>query len=396
MRAAARLDQSGTPPTGSPEPDLVLDDYLAECRRLVTSEITALFAGRGHDLYDLMLDYPLREGKALRPTLAIACCRALGGPAEAVLPSAATLELYHNAFLIHDDIEDDSIMRRGEPTLHVDHGVPIAVNVGDAMLGLSLKPLLDNVAVVGLGPALRILRAVAHMTHESVEGQATELDWVRHNRWDLDDEDYIRMVVQKTGSYSFITPLQIGAMAANAPTDVIDELLPFGRDLSISFQIVDDVLNLRADPELYGKEIGGDLWEGKRTLILLHAVRSASPEDRERAISILARDRPASDGDIGLADILDRLVESDDLTDRGRRTLIEGTVGRDRPQKTHEDVRWLFSLVRRHRSIDYAAATARRYATRAADHLGQLDALRPSTHRRVLEELVDYVHRRTK
>ncbi len=394
-RAATKLDESrgtGRAPSG----ETALEVYLSECRRLVTDEITSLFAGRGHDLYDLMLDYPLREGKALRPSLAIACCRALGGPAEAVLPSAATLELYHNAFLIHDDIEDDSMMRRGAPTLHVDHGVPVAVNVGDAMLGLSLKPLLDNVAVVGLGPALRILRAVARMTHESVEGQATELDWVRHNRWDLDDDDYVGMVVQKTGWYSFITPLQVGAMAADANPEVIAALEPFGQDLSISFQIVDDVLNLRADPDLYGKEIGGDLWEGKRTLILLHAVRSASPEDRARAISILAKDRPASDGQIDVAEVLDRLVGSGDLTEPGRRALAEEIIGRRRPQKTHEEVRWLFSLVRKHRSIEYATATARRYATRAGEHLASLDALRPSTHRGVLEDLVDYVHRRTK
>ena len=108
-------------------------------------------------LFDLILDYPLRGGKALRPTLSIATCLGLGGHLEAVLPTAATLELYHNAFLVHDDIEDESLLRRGRPALHVDHGIPIAINVGDAMMSLSLQPLLDNVERVGLGPALRIL-----------------------------------------------------------------------------------------------------------------------------------------------------------------------------------------------------------------------------------------------
>ena len=90
------------------------------------------------------MEYPLREAKGLRPALCIATCRALGGSLEAVLPSAAVLELYHNAFLIHDDVEDGSERRRGMPTLHRDHGAPIAINVGDAMLGLALSPLLDN------------------------------------------------------------------------------------------------------------------------------------------------------------------------------------------------------------------------------------------------------------
>src|SRR6201999_1944144 len=127
------------------------------------------------------------------------------------------------------------LMRRGRPTLHVDHGVPIAINVGDAMLCLSLQPLLDNVEAIGLGPALRVLEAVAHMTRESVEGQAVELDWVRHNRCDLDDDDYIRMVVQKPGWYSFIVPMQVGAIAAGATQDEVDALVDFGHDLSVAF-----------------------------------------------------------------------------------------------------------------------------------------------------------------
>src|ERR1700734_746305 len=118
----------------------VLEDYLAECKGACDGEIDRLFAPgqRGPtSLYALILDSPRRGGKALRPALSIAPCLGLGGHLEAILPTAATLELYHNAFLIHDDIEDESWRRRGQPTLHVDHGIPIAVNVGDAMLSLS-------------------------------------------------------------------------------------------------------------------------------------------------------------------------------------------------------------------------------------------------------------------
>src|SRR6185503_211786 len=126
-------------------------------------------------LYDLVMDYPLRPAKALRPSLCIATCRALGGMLEAVLPSAAVLELYHNAFLIHDDIEDDSVKRRGGDTLHLAYGVPIAINVGDTMLAMALDPLLDNMRLVGMGKALRVLRTVSRMARESAEGQAIEL-----------------------------------------------------------------------------------------------------------------------------------------------------------------------------------------------------------------------------
>src|ERR1700758_2968830 len=205
-------DSGTNPPAGN-----LLDDYLVLCKEACDGEIDRLYGPgeRGSNgLYDLILDYPLRGGKALRPALSIATCLGLGGRLEAILPTAATLELYHNAFLIHDDIEDESWRRRGRPTLHIDHGVPIAINVGDAMLSMSLQPLLDHVERVGLGPALRILRAIAHMTRQTVDGQAVELEWVRSNTWRLDDTDYLAMVELKTSWYSFITPLQVGAIAA--------------------------------------------------------------------------------------------------------------------------------------------------------------------------------------
>ena len=229
----------------------MLEEYLSLCKDACDGEITRLYgpSERGSNgLYDLILDYPLRGGKALRPALSIATCLGLGGHLEAILPTAATLELYHNAFLIHDDIEDESWWRRGKPTLHIDHGVPIAVNVGDAMLSLSLQPLLDNVERVGLGPALRILRAVAKMTRLTVDGQALELEWVRSNTWRLDDTDYLKMVELKTSWYSFITPLQVGAIAAGAGPERLKPLESLGRHLGAAFQITDDLLNLRGGP----------------------------------------------------------------------------------------------------------------------------------------------------
>jgi geranylgeranyl diphosphate synthase type II len=376
-----------------------LSRYMDDCRGLVNEEIRRLFDHRldHHEvLYDLILDYPMRDGKALRPTLSIAMCRACGGNVEAVLPTAATLELYHNAFLVHDDIEDDSLMRRGKPTLHVDHGVPIAVNVGDAMLCLSLQPLLDNVAVVGLGPALRILEAVARMTRESVEGQAIELDWIRHNRCDLEDDDYVEMVVQKTGWYSFIVPMQVGAIAAGASNDEVDELVAFGRDLSVAFQITDDLLNVRADPEEYGKEIGGDLWEGKRTLILLHAMRTATDTERARAVAILAKGRPPSEETSRMQHELDELVRAGALTDDGRARIEDAVWGSRSAGKTMDDVQWLFGLLEQQGSVEYAAEVARGFAESATDRLEQLAWLPPSSHRDVVEGLVEYVHGRTK
>jgi geranylgeranyl diphosphate synthase type II len=378
----------------------VLEDYLAECKGACDGEIDRLFAGGqpgSSSLYDLILDYPRRGGKALRPALSIAMCLGLGGHLEAILPTAATLELYHNAFLIHDDIEDESWRRRGRPTLHIDHGIPIAVNVGDAMLSMSLQPLLDNVERVGLGPALRILRAVAHMTRQTVDGQALELEWVRSNAWQLHDTDYLAMVELKTSWYSFITPLQVGAIAAGAGTDQLAPLESLGRHLGAAFQITDDLLNLRADPEEYGKEIGGDLWEGKRTLMLLHTLRCAEHDDRDRAVRLLARRRPNVDGELGLAALLDRLVARGELSKAGRAEITPRLQGYGTSEpKNLDEVQWLYELMHRVGSTEHARQIARRHARKAALELAGLDWFPGSRHRDVLCGLVDYVHERAR
>lgn len=386
-------------PSAAPAPN-VLDDYLAECKGACDGEVDRLFASgqKGASrLYELILDYPRRGGKALRPALSIATCLGLGGHLEAVLPTAATLELYHNAFLVHDDIEDESWRRRGRPTLHIDHGIPIAVNVGDAMLSLSLQPLLDNVERVGLGPALRILRAVAHMTRQTVDGQALELEWVRSNTWQLDDSDYLAMVELKTSWYSFITPLQVGAIAAGAAPECLTPLELLGRHLGAAFQITDDLLNLRADPEDYGKEIGGDLWEGKRTLMLLHTLRCAEPVERDRAVQILSRRRPSVDGELGVTALLDGLVTRGELSRAGQAEIAARLQRQGNSEsKNLDDIRWLYELVHRVGSTEHAREVGRWHARKAALLLAGLDWFPASRHRDVLCDLVDYVHRRTR
>jgi geranylgeranyl diphosphate synthase, type II len=238
----------------------ILEDYLTECRDLVLAEIREIIPSNRYRtiLYDLMLEYPLRLGKGFRPALCIATCRALGGRLQDVLQTAAVLELYHNAFLVHDDVEDGSLMRRGNPTLHQDYGVPIAVNVGDGMNALCLQPLLDNMNLLGMGKALRILQIVSRMTRESVEGQAMELDWVRRGRWGLRDREYCLMSYKKTCWYTFIAPMQVGGIVNGATPSQLALLRKYAVYVGVAFQIQDDVLNLTAD-ERYGKEIGGDL-----------------------------------------------------------------------------------------------------------------------------------------
>ena len=202
------------------------------------------------------------------------------------------------------------------------------------------------------------------------------------------------MVEGKTSWYSFIIPMQVGALAVGAPPDVVDSFEPFGRSLGAAFQITDDLLNLRAQPDAYGKEIGGDLWEGKRTLILLHALRTCNPSDRQKAIEILGRERPSVEQNLVSSGVLEQLRMTGDLSPAGFATLQSRLL--PVAEKGWADVQWLYDLVLSTDSLDYARHVAAELATVAGRQLDELVALPDSQHRSTLAELVDFVHQRAK
>lgn len=368
--------------------------YLTECRTLVLEELRAIVraCGSGDErAYSTLLDYPLRRAKGLRPALCIAVARALGAALEDVLPSATVLEIYHNAFLIHDDIEDGSLERRGAPALHQTHGVPAAVNCGDGLLALTLRPLLDNTERLGLGRALRVLEIYAATVVETYEGQAQELRWIEDGAWDLSDADYESMVERKTCSYSFVAPARVGAAVAGASAEVEQRLVPFFRRLGLAFQIQDDLLNLEQGRDAYGKELAGDLWEGKRTLMLLHALRTAPTGDRARALAILARPRPSRQSR-ELALVLAELEAAGRLDRAGAEAIARCVRGGGSADKTTDDIAFLRSLVERHEGVAHARAIARGHAAAAAAEWTRIEELLGSSvHARFLHWLKDYV-----
>lgn len=232
-------------------------------------------------LYNLVLDYPNRGGKGFRPGLCIATSKAHGGSLELTLNSAVTLELLHNAFLIHDDVEDESFSRRNKPTMHEYSNKSIAVNVGDAMNALGIYPLLNNKDLLGPKLTLSILTEVQHMVTESVEGQAMELGWRKDNICTLDDDDYFRMILKKTCWYTCIHPIRIGALIGTHGKVNPGVFNRLGYFMGVAFQIQDDILNLVAEEKKYGKEIGGDIIEGKRTLILINLMQQCNKKELE-------------------------------------------------------------------------------------------------------------------
>ena len=240
-------------------------------------------------LEGLMADYPNRAGKALRPAILLATCQAFGGSSYEALGAAVSIELLHNAFLIHDDIEDDSELRRGEPTLHRLHGVPLALNAGDALAVLALEPLHRD-ETLGSRLAHRLSEEFLQMARRTIDGQATELGWRRDVTIDLTPDDYLELVGHKTCWYTTIYPLRAGAMIGTRGTGQLIDLNRFGFFLGAAFQIRDDLLDILGSADVFGKKPYGDVREGKRTLMLIHLLQHTEGDDRHELIDFLSRD----------------------------------------------------------------------------------------------------------
>jgi len=337
-----------------------LDAQLAAYREPVTRLILEAIPDREpkRHLYSIVSSQMSNEGKGIRPALCLATCQAFGGNESEALPSAAAIELLHNAFLVHDDVEDESDFRRGEATLHKKYGVPIAVNVGDAMNAMSVRLLRQNLSRLGPELSARVFDEFDHMSIETIEGQAMELGWIRDNDCATSEDDYLLMVLKKTSWYSFIHPMRIGALIAQPERTDLDAFNRFGHFLGAAFQIQDDVLNLTGDQRKYGKEIGGDLLEGKRTLILTHLFANSAPHESDRLKAFFAKPRA---------------------------------------QRLPRELAWLRSLVEARGSIDYAREAARVFAQGARREFDTAYAgAKPGGPLELIESLLGYVHSRDK
>ena len=243
-------------------------------------------------LYKPMAEYPRRGGKYMRPSLCIATAACFGAPPERAVRAAVAIEMLHNALLIHDDIEDESEERRGQKTLHALHGIPIALNAGDALAMMSLRPMLDNAKLVSPEIVLLMLRDMERMARESAEGQAMELGWRENPAVEVTRDDYLEMVLKKTCWLVAIFPCRVGAMfgSRNQGRIASDAFVRFGFYFGAAFQIHDDVLNLRGS-KAYGKETCGDIWEAKRTLMLIDVAKRLQGTDHQRLQDFLAASR---------------------------------------------------------------------------------------------------------
>lgn len=258
--------------------------YLKENSMRFDQYLATFFTDGSHPdmrryLYEPVAQFTANAGKRHRPLICLLACDAVGGDAKRALPSAAAIEHFHTAALIHDDIEDSSLTRRDEPCMHVSEGEGLAINAGDLALSLVCGTVVDD---RGLDDAtkLRVLAELVAMTTRTIEGQALDIGWARDGRFDLTVEDYLVMARHKTAYYSGGVPLAVGAIVGGGTEEQIEALRSFGMAAGLAFQVQDDVLNISGTREATKKDFRSDITEGKRTLVAIHALQHSPERDR--------------------------------------------------------------------------------------------------------------------
>jgi len=256
-----------------------MDDYLA------TFFTDGTHPDMKRYLYGPLAGYSANAGKRHRPLICLLACEAVGGDPAKAYPAAAAIEHFHTAALIHDDIEDSSETRRGEPCLHIAEGEGLAINAGDLALSLVTGTVVHDPGMDD-HTKLRVLAELVDMTTRTIEGQALDIGWARDDRFDLTVEDYLLMANHKTAYYSGAVPLAVGAIVGAGTETQIATLRAFGMGTGLAFQIQDDVLNLVGTRESTKKDFRSDITEGKRTLVAVHALQHS--ERRERLLALLS------------------------------------------------------------------------------------------------------------
>ena len=262
-----------------------LNDHYAKVDELIAS----YYVGNGSHpdmdayLYAPLAKYSANGGKRTRPVVCFLGCMAVGGSAELASSAAASVEHFHTAALINDDIADEGELRRGEPCLHLTMGLGLAINAGDLALSQVTGTVLQDDRLDD-ATKVRVLGELVRMTTRTIEGQALDIGWARDARWDISEDDYLAMASHKTAYYSVAVPLACGAIIGGGTDEQVEALRSFGMATGLAFQLQDDLLNLVGDKESVAKDFRCDITEGKRTLMVVHALANPQVSDELRGI----------------------------------------------------------------------------------------------------------------
>ena len=218
-------------------------------------------------------------GKRLRPVLTLIAAELFGADYKVALPAAMAIEVFHNFSLVHDDIMDDAPLRRGEPTVHEKWDVSTGILSGDAML-INSYECLEAYAP----EKLKLLFSIFNKTAKEVcEGQQYDVDF--ETRMDVTIPEYLKMIEYKT-SVLIGAALKMGAIIAGTSEENQSLIYEFGRNLGIAFQLQDDYLDAFGNPDTFGKQVGGDIIENKKTFLYLKALELGSQADQMRLLDL--------------------------------------------------------------------------------------------------------------
>jgi len=209
-------------------------------------------------------------GKRIRPLLVLLAANAGGYKGSQHIPLAAVIEFIHTATLLHDDVVDNSELRRGSETANTKWGNAPSVLVGDFLYSRAFQLMVDI-------DRMEIMGVISHATTIIAEGEVLQL--LNQRNPDTSEEAYLHVILGKTAML-FEAATEVGAILSDCPADQREGLRLFGRHLGIAFQIIDDLLDYLSDSETMGKNVGDDLAEGKATLPLIHAMKVSNEDDR--------------------------------------------------------------------------------------------------------------------
>lgn len=213
-------------------------------------------------------------GKRLRPILCLMGSELYGGCCEKTMPAAIAVEIFHNFTLVHDDIMDNSPIRRGQPTVFTKWNTNIAILSGDVMFAKAY----EYVAKLDTGNLKTILNIFTDTAIKVCEGQQYDMDYEVIS--DVGIDDYLKMITLKTACLTAAS-LKIGALLGGAPEEAADALHDFGLNMGIVFQLQDDFLDVFSDVTKFGKKKGSDIISGKKTILFLKTLELLSPGERE-------------------------------------------------------------------------------------------------------------------
>jgi geranylgeranyl diphosphate synthase type I len=245
--------------------------------KVVNKYLNSKLKGNPKKLYDAAEHLIVNGGKRLRPYMVIRSCQILKGKVSNAMPAASAVEMVHNFSLVHDDIMDNDEMRHGVPTVHKKFGMPIAILAGDVLFSKAFQVITDS--KLSANATTHLVSRLSKACVDICEGQLLDVKMAEEKKIPSQAE-YITMIGKKTAALFDVSCAMGAICATNKPKD-ISNLSAFGRNLGIAFQITDDLIGVMGDPKITKKPVGNDLREGKKSLPILMAIKSAKGNDKK-------------------------------------------------------------------------------------------------------------------